>query len=329
MESPPRGKLRCATQGISRLLASRKTIGSILKTKKEICMNLQRLILPALSICLCAISLNAQMTHTWVSVTGNDSTGTGTPAKPFATFQVAANHTSAGGIISVLGPGDYGPLTINNALTVDGTGGGSITFSGTGIGVNAPTNATVVLRNLTINGGGIGSEPIAAGQFLNLVIDGCRLEGFTDFGVAIASSSAENVAIHNTTIVGGQIGVRVFQGGGPDKVSLDHVTIQGQSEIGVFTRSGLLDISDSVVTQSGTGLEADTNATVKAERVMLSGNGNGVCMETGTTAQLNNTDLFDNTTGVAACGGTVTGSANSSGPPARATPAIIAPMTRH
>lgn len=293
-------------------------------------MNLQRLILPALSICLCAISLNAQMTHTWVSVTGNDSTGTGTPAKPFATFQVAANHTAAGGIISVLGPGDYGPLSINNALTVDGTGGGSITFSGgTGISVSAPGTATVVLRNLTINGAGAGSDGISGAGSLTLMIDGCRLEGFTTFGVAISSDSTENIAIHNTTIVGGQIGVRVFQGSGPDKVSLDHVTIQGQSEIGVFTRSGLLDISDSVVTQSGTGLEADTNATIKTERTILSGNIVGVCMTAGSTAQLNNTDLFDNTTGVAACGGTVTGSANSGGPPARATPAIIAPMTRH
>lgn len=291
-----------------------------------------RLGLPAAILCLCATSLSAQSAHTWVSSTGSDTTGTGTTAKPYATFQTAANNTAAGGIVSVLGPGDYGSLTISNALTIDGTGGGSIGFSGSeGIYVNAPASATVVLRNLTIDGVGVGVDAIFGQQFLNLIIDGCRFEGFTDIGVGIGSSSTENIAIHNTTIIGGILGVRVFQGVGPDKLSLDHVTIQGAvgaTAAAVFTRSGLVDISDSVITQSTVGLEADTNATLKVERTVVSGNTNALCVYSGSTAQLNNTDLFDNTTTIEACGGIVTGSASNAGPAPRTAPAVIAPMTR-
>jgi len=293
-------------------------------------MKLDRLAIGIASFCLLATSLSAQSAHTWVSTTGNDTTGTGTTARPYATFQTAANNTAAGGIISVMGPGDYGAVTIGNSLTIDGTGGGSIAFNGgEGIYVTAPATATVVLRNLTIDGVGVGSDAIFGETFLNLVIDGCRLEGFTDIGVGIGSTSAQNVAIHNTTIVGGVLGFRVFQGVGPDKVSLDHVTIQGvggTETAAVFTRSGVLDISDSVITQSGIGLEADTNATIKVERTIVSANTDGICVFPGSSALLNNTDLFDNTTNIEACGGTVTGSANSAGPPAKATPAVIAPM---
>src|SRR5579863_9921926 len=114
-------------------------------------MNLHRIV-PAASLLLFAASLSATSAHTWVSATGSDSTGTGTTAKPYATFQTAMNNTTAGGLISVMGPGDYGPVSVIQSVTIDGTGGGSISFTGSeGIFVNPGAAASVVLRNLTID----------------------------------------------------------------------------------------------------------------------------------------------------------------------------------
>jgi hypothetical protein len=114
-------------------------------------MKFHRFASVAATLILFAASLSASSVHTWVSPAGSDTTGNGTAAKPYATFQQAANNTSAGGIVSVLGPGDYGPVTINQSLTIDGTGGGSIGFAGyaEGIYIYPSTSATVILRNLS------------------------------------------------------------------------------------------------------------------------------------------------------------------------------------
>src|SRR5580658_1698306 len=59
--------------------------------------------------------------HTWVSNAGQDA-GLCPIAPPCATFAYAVTVTSNGGELSVLTPGDYGPMTITRAITVDGGG---------------------------------------------------------------------------------------------------------------------------------------------------------------------------------------------------------------
>jgi len=287
-------------------------------------MKLPRISSAAAALFLFAASLSAESAHTWVSATGSDTSGSGTTASPYATFAKAASETSAGGMISVLGPGDYGPLTITQSITIDGTGGGSIGFAGDGEGIylDPSAAATVVLRNLTIDGGGTGSDAIfiaSAGttNILNVVIDGCLITGFSQIGVGLGSESPMYVTIKNTTIQGGTLGVRTFQNGTTapvtsyDHVSLDHVTVQGATSAGVFTRNGNVDISNSNITGSvGAGvaaIEADTYATVNVQNTMVTNNTDGVCIFTNSTAILNNTDVFDNATEIEACGGTVEG----------------------
>jgi hypothetical protein len=270
-------------------------------------------------------SLNAQLIHTWVSSTGNDSTGAGTPAKPYATFQAAVYNTVAGGIVSVLGPGDYGQINITQSITIDGTGGGSISFIGTrsnGVTLNLATPATVVLRNLTIDGGGAGQSAIiidstVATNIVNAVIDGCRLEGFTGTGISLGSESPMYVTIKNTTIQSGVFGVRVNENvtapvTANSHVSLDHVTIQGATESGVLTANGNLDISDSNITQnvgtSAAGIVAEDYATLNVQNTMITSNTNGVCIYTNSTAIIGtSTVVADNGTNVEGCGGTVQG----------------------
>jgi hypothetical protein len=289
-------------------------------------MKLQRICLITASMLFSSAYLAALPTHTWVSATGNDA-NSGTQISPYADFATAVANTAAGGIVSVLTPGDYGPLTITQSITIDGTGGGSIGFAGDGEGIYISTGAAanVVLRNLTVDGGGTGSDAIfiassGTTNVVNVVIDGCHIEGFVDIGVGLGSESPMYVSIRNTTIQGGELGVRTFQNGttapitNNDHVSLDHVTIEGATVAGAFTRNGNMDITSSTITGTvgagAAGLEADTYATINVLSSMVTGNTNGVCIYTNSTATIaTSTIIADNTTNTEACGGSVTGSA--------------------
>ncbi len=290
-------------------------------------MNAFRLTAAVSALLLSAASLSALPTHTWVSATGNDA-NSGTAVSPYADFATAVANTALGGMVSVLGPGDYGPVTITQSITIDGTNGGSIGFAGDGeaIYISAGSNANIVLRNLTIDGGGTGSDAIfiaSAGttNVINVVIDGCHLEGFADIGVGLGSESPMYVTVKNTTIQGGELGVRTFQNGTAapvtnyDHVSLDHVTIEGATVAGVFTRNGNLDISNSniagTIGAGAAGIQADTYATLNVQNSMITSNTDGVCIYSNSTAIINNTTVVDNITNTEACGGTVTGIAGA------------------
>ena len=241
--------------------------------------------------------LDATSSHTWVSGTGNDA-NTGTRTSPFATFATAITNTTAGGVISVLDPGDFGPVTITKSVTIDGGGtGGTVTFTGAeGIFVNAGATDTVILRHLTVNGLGVGTDAVFLTSALNLIIEDCTFENFTQIGLGIGSTSAQNVVVKNTNITGGTLGLRVFQGTGPDQISMRGVTISGASSAAVFVRSGLTEISDSLITLSAVGVMDDTGSTtINVANSVLSYNGIDIeAFSPATILFSNNNTLFAN-----------------------------------
>ena len=87
--------------------------------------------------------------HTWVSSAGLDA-GLCPITAPCATFAYAVTKTTFGGELSVLDPGDFGPMTITRAITVDGGGfaQGLAAGSGTYYTVSAPAADIVQIRNL-------------------------------------------------------------------------------------------------------------------------------------------------------------------------------------
>src|ERR1700730_8022166 len=95
----------------------------------------------------------ATVAKTYVSRTGTDG-GTCPSTSPCATFAYAITQTTAGGEISVLNRGEYGPVSINQSVSIvaEGAEGGITPLAGySGIAVNAP-GGTVRLRGLTIDG---------------------------------------------------------------------------------------------------------------------------------------------------------------------------------
>jgi hypothetical protein len=258
----------------------------------------------ALGVVLAASVHSASATalaHTYVSGVGSDASPCSRTA-PCATFQAAVNNTSAGGVVTALDAGDYGPVTIYHAVTLDGTGtqASIVTNSGNAITINSASSDTIILRHLTLTGlSGSGN-----GTTLNsgsLVMDDCKISGFPGSGIGLAGTG--NVVAANTTITGCGNGVYYI---GSGLLSLRDVTLQGNQD-GLYAQGGPTDISHSQITQNANiGLYA-LGGTVSASDCMISGNATAIYADTGSIIRLTNNDILNNAVGIDATtgGGTV------------------------
>src|SRR5712691_4250584 len=106
-------------------------------------------------------SNNTPQTRTYVSGTGSDSNPC-TASSPCKTFNAALALTIAGGEIFVLNSANYGPLTINKAVTItsEGAVAGVLATSGAGITISAGASDVVNLRGLGIDGANSGTVGI-------------------------------------------------------------------------------------------------------------------------------------------------------------------------
>ena len=302
-------------------------------------MKIRNILITSAALLFSAASISASpvtstIAHTRVSGSGSDSNPC-TFASPCATFAGALANTSAGGLITAKDAGDFGPVNIGKSVTIDGNNIGSITYtSGDGIAITASANVTV--QNLTINGlgsagGGIG---VAIGGIViidncrimnitgtgitfegagNLTVENSRIESFIvgNFsGILIFGNAAENVVVKNTVIDASplsetNVGFGVGSGIGPVMASLQNVTIMGAGNAAVWTQAGITQITGSVLTQSYVGVDAINGSTISVASSLITANTTGVCSGTSSKIRLDNNDIYDNTTAIANCGGTV------------------------
>lgn len=224
--------------------------------------------------------------------------GHGHARRTLCKLRVALNLTAVNGIISVADPGDFGPATIQHSVTTDGENMGSVGFGTLAVGIfvagSSPKN--VVLRNLTFDGQGSGNYSILLQGPANLTVDQCKIEGFLTTGIEIDSTGAENVLVTNTLVDGanvGQNGFGVFKGIAPDVVALDHVTIKGTTAAAVLNQSGLLQLTNCVVTQSDIGVQADTASAISVANTAITANSVGVCVYDRSKIRLDTNDIYD------------------------------------
>jgi hypothetical protein len=298
-------------------------------------MKIRNIVLTSAAVLFCTASMSATtIAHTWVSGSGNDNNAC-TFASPCATFQGALSKTSAGGMITAMDAGDFGPVTITQSVTIDSANMGSITFtSGTGINITASVNVTV--QNLTINGLGSAYYGIAVENGGTLIVDNCRimniaaigiyftgagnltvensriesLNGVGDYGIEILGNGAENVVMRNSVIdaspySANNLGFYINNESGSVTASLQNVTIMGAGSYAVYSESGVTEIAGSVLTQSAYGVYAFGGSTISVASSMITANTTGVCSYTGSKIRLDNNDIYDNTTAIANCGGIV------------------------
>ena len=236
------------------------------------------------------------LTRTFVSSTGSDSNAC-TITAPCATFAHAYTQVAANGIIAALDPGKYGPLTITGPVTIDGNGWAAITapVGGSGILIQAESSDNVILRGITIDGGGASAtNGIEFDSGASLTITGCaiRLIGGGHDGLDFynRSSSAETLTVADSQFIdngkgSGGVGISV-QASGAGSTTVSFVrTESAANDIGIAVfADGAGGVSstatDSIVVNNGQfGVQvASSAATVNFSLAsdQIAGNGIGI-----------------------------------------------------
>ena len=274
----------------------------------------------------------AAQTRVWVASNGTDTaTCGGVPSLPCATFQRAHDNAAAGGQISVLTPGDYGPVAITKAISITNDGSGEanvlVPSGGTGISINAGRGDIIGLRGLVIEGaiaGAVGIELIAGSA---LHVQNCVIRnlegGGSAFGIFFLSSTNSQLFVSDTIIFNngnstGSGGILILPlASGSANVALDRVQLEN-NVVGLRVESGFnlgdgghVVLRDSVVSGNASdGIAAHTAAGhgptflfVQRSTVVNNG-GNGIVADgPRATVLLSDSTLSRNGAGVATANG--------------------------
>jgi hypothetical protein len=209
----------------------------------------------------------AQATRTWVSSTAGvgDDANPCSRSAPCKTFAGAISKTAVGGEIDVLDPGGYGSVTITKSLTIDG-GAGQVSSVLAGSGspgiVISASGAVVTLRNLSINGNGVGNYGIQIAAAARVIVENCNIMGFGTYGIYF-----------NPTVAG-------------SKLYVGHSLIHDQAAYGIAAVPPVSGIASPVTLEevelvhNGVGIFVGDNATVAAARSSLSSNSTGAVIST-------------------------------------------------
>ena len=166
-----------------------------------------------LSLCTVAQAIP----RTWVSAATGSEANPCTRELPCRFFNTAVNNTDPGGEVNVLDPGDYtSTVNISKSLTIDGGAGQVasmlVTF-GVAFFVNTDPGETVVIRNLTINGGDTGGDGIRfIGSGGQLFLENVTIERFSGQAILVDSLLGPNphlMEINNCRLKGNFIGIKI------------------------------------------------------------------------------------------------------------------------
>lgn len=311
---------------------------------------MRKIALPAIvSISLFAslsVPAHALNSRTWISGAGVDQAGCGPIANPCRSLQYAHDQTSAGGEIDVKDSAGYGSLVIAKAITVvgDGSIAGVVAAPGAdAITINAPSDAKVTLRGLTVDGLGGGRNGIVFNTGGALTIDKCNIMNFTAdgdlaaFGIFLfpPQNSTPKIAILDTTVTNNRRTGIILTG--PDgsfnkaataTVDINRV-ISTNNSTGIYLLAATgskFSVSQSVTSQNTSGgivvmgasvSSLDSNVvtnnagngiyvhgtTMLLGRSVITGNGTGVLVFSGTSLTYKNNQINGNTSDICPCGG--------------------------
>lgn len=222
----------------------------------------------------------AQATRTWVSGVGDDVNPCSRTA-PCKTFAGAISKTAVNGEINCLDPAGFGAVTITKSITIDCEDTqGSILAAGTNgviINIATPTptdKKTVILRGLSINGAGTGSNGVRILAASKVFIEKTVLDGFTLNGVSVENATLVQVFVGECSIrnsAGAGIGSK---GTAPAEITSVKSTIAGNGT-GIAAGAGAtFRISANSIVFNTTGLAASSGGKIMSTRDnLIDGNG--------------------------------------------------------
>jgi hypothetical protein len=223
------------------------------------------LLIAALVCLLPAAPAHAQAARTFVSAAGSDSNNCTNVASPCRHFAAAYAKTAAEGEIDVLDPANYGELTINQGISVQGHGWASVSAVSGGASITINGGDKINISGVILDGGGAASSTgilFFAGGTLNLRDSVIR--NFTTYGIIFQpnSSTLSQLFVSNTQVSDNSLGILISpSGSGTTSGVLDHVQIENNTGDGlqVTTNSQNINvtISESVSANNANGIDSD------------------------------------------------------------------------
>jgi len=212
----------------------------------------------------------------WVSHLGNDANPC-SATLPCASLAAALTAVAAGGEISVLDAGDYGPpFTINKAVSISNDGAGeagivNTSTSAAAVTIVAGAGDIVSLRGLVLDGVGAGFEGIEA-DFIGAVhVQNCVIRNFQASGSAGISMTANNnrhsqlfvsdTIVYNNGLDANSGGILLSSFGGQLNVLLNRVKLEN-NVLGLRITSNL-----GVIDPMHVGSPGLARATVRDSRI--------------------------------------------------------------
>jgi hypothetical protein len=219
-----------------------------------------------------------------VSGVGDDANPCSRTA-PCKTFAGAISKTAAGGEINCLDPGGFGAVTITKSITIScpSTGTAGILAAGTtGVIINTPANAEVLLEGLDIEGFGNGTSPGVSGvrvvSATKVTIQKCSIRNFSVNGIDLNAPAGGRVVIMDSLILSNNnFGVGVAGIGGAANTAVVLRTVienHGLASVGVG--------AGSTVFMSGSKLFGSTTSVLLASGATFTSFGDNAIQGTGT-----------------------------------------------
>jgi hypothetical protein len=282
----------------------------------------------SLAAMLMAAPAQAQVAQTFVSAAGSDSNNCADVTTPCLHFQNAVNATAPGGEVVALNQADYGPMTINQPITINGQGWAYVApaAGGTAITINANSGDAVTLRGLVLDGFNAtntnGTNGIVLNSGRRLTVTNCIMQNFLLAGTGPLgrgilmqpTSGTLSFDISYTTLLNNSIGIEwVPPSGSPNAIGvIDHVTAinasEGGSAIAFETENAaggyvFAAISNSVTSNNGAGVYADnqfspSTIAVSIKNLTATNNFLGIIANGTSNVQLGQSVITGNTYGI-------------------------------
>jgi hypothetical protein len=252
------------------------------------------------------VRAHAASNRVFLGLNGNDSNDCANTLTPCLTFAGALAQVNPGGRIIAQATGGYGALTITSSVTVSGAPGVTM-YTGRTVTVNAP-GATVVLRNLTIEGAGSTANGVHVIAVGSLHLESCVIAEFAGDGntggSGVAFFAAGQLFVKDTCVrANGWTGIWVVPSSGVAKASIDNCRLEANA-YGVFVTgnnsgTSTATISGSVLagsTASGAGVQGA--AELNMEQCAISNGNIGINSQDTSIVRVSNSTITANSVGL-------------------------------
>lgn len=239
------------------------------------------------TLTILSTSAYAQLSRTYVSGTGSDSNNC-SRTSPCATWNAALAATAAGGYITALDSGDFGPMAIAQSVTVDGGAGTAIAdgikatlgsadsvtlrsltaFSTEGIGVWIAGTGTANLMKMRVVAPSFGISTAGPVTIRDTVFEGTP---GSNTGIYLIGTSTTTSILENVSVRGFSTGLGIL-----GKVTAKNCDFSFNTTWGVYAAQALVNLDGNKILYNGTGVHADRSATIRLTNNTILDNGTGI-----------------------------------------------------